>query len=186
MKDKEGKVNAFEKIVGRCLEEYGYWVRHSVKVSISKQEKRDIGSFSMPTPEIDIVALNVKRNELLLLEVKSLLGSYGVHFDAVSGKDKEEGKRYKLFTNAKFIKAVTTQLRKEYLDQGLITQDTKISYGLAAGHIHSADEAKIAEYFAEKGWTLFTPTKIKESVRQLSEKGWEDDLVTMTSKLVLK
>jgi len=140
----------------------------------------------MPTPEIDIVALNVKRNELLLLEVKSLLGSYGVHFDAVSGKDKEEGKKYKLFTNAKFMKAVTTQLRKEYLDQGLITQDTKISYGLAAGHIHSTDEAKIAEYFAEKGWTLFTPTKIKESVRQLSEKGWEDDLVTMTSKLVLK
>lgn len=179
-------MNAFEKIVGRCLEEDGYWVRHSVKVHISKEEKRGIGSYSMPTPEIDIVALNVKRNELLLLEVKSLLDSYGVHFDAVSGKDKEEGKRYKLFTNAKFMKAVTAQLRNEYLDQGLITEDTRMSYGLAAGHIHSADEAKIADYFTEKGWTLFTPAKIKERVRQLSEKGWEDDLVTMTSKLILK
>lgn len=56
-------MNAFESIVGRCLEEEGYWVRHSVKVGITKQEKRAIGSFSMPTPEIDIVALSVGRND---------------------------------------------------------------------------------------------------------------------------
>ena len=179
-------MNAFESIVGRCLEEEGYWVRHSVKVGISKQEKRAIGSFSMPTPEIDIVALSVKKNELLLLEVKSLLGSYGVHFEAISGKDTKDAERYKLFTNSRFRQIVTRQLKKEYLDQGLIGQDTTIRYGLAAGHIHSGDELKIMDYFSKKGWILFTPAQIKEKVRGLSEKGWEDDLVTMTSKLILK
>jgi hypothetical protein len=179
-------MNAFESIVGRCLEEEGYWVRHSVKVSISKQEKRAIGSFSMPTPEIDIVALNVKKNELLLLEVKSLLGSYGVHFEAVTGKDTEDAKRYKLFTNSRFRQILTRQLKKEYIDQGLIKQNTTIRYGLAAGHIHSGDEPKIVQHFSKKGWIIFTPAQIKEKVRRLSEKGWEDDLVTMTAKLTLK
>lgn len=179
-------MNAFESIIGRCLEEEGYWVRHSVKVGISKQEKRAIGSFSMPTPEIDIVALSVKRNELLLLEVKSLLGSYGVHFEAISGKDTKDAERYKLFTNSRFRQIVTRQLKKEYLDQGLIKQDTTIRYGLAAGHISSGEELKIMDYFSRKGWILFTPAQIKEKVRGLSEKGWEDDLVTMTSKLILK
>jgi hypothetical protein len=34
-------MDAFEIIVGQCLEEKGYWVRHSVKVELTKEEKRN-------------------------------------------------------------------------------------------------------------------------------------------------
>ena len=180
-------MNAFEDIVKQCLEEEGYWVRQSVKVNISKEEKREIGTFSMPRPEIDIVALNVKKNELLLVEVKSLLDSYGVYFEAVSDEKDKLAERYRLFTNSKFREVVTKSLREEYLKQGLINESTKINYALAAGNIHSSyDEAKINNYFSERGWKLFSPKRIKEKIKELSQKGWEDNLVTITAKLILR
>jgi len=179
-------MNAFENIVKLYLEEEGYWVRQSVKVNISKEDKEYIGKFSMPTPEVDLVALKVRENELLLVEAKSFLDSPGVRFFGISGQDPKDAKRYKLFTNSKLREVVTRQLRREYLNGGLIKDDTKISYGLAAGHIHAGDEPKIAEYFSKNGWKLFTPKMIKEKVKALSRRGWEDDLVTMTAKLILK
>lgn len=55
-------MNAFEDIVAYYFEEEGYWVRKTVKVNISKEEKKLIGLPSMPRPEIDLVALKVKEN----------------------------------------------------------------------------------------------------------------------------
>ena len=180
-------MNSFEDIVRRYLEEEGYWVRQSVRVkNITKQDKVDIGKYSMPTPEIDLVALNMKKNEMLLIEVKSYLDSYGVWVEAVTGEDVEAGGRYRLFTNSTFRELVTKRLKDEYLDRGLINNNTKVNYALAAGHIHSGNEEPIAEYFLKKGWKLFTPTQIKEYVKRLVSKGWEDDLVTMTAKLILR
>lgn len=158
-------MNAFEEIVSLFLEVKGYWVRQSVKVDISKEDKKYIGKFSMPRPEVDLVALSVRENELLLIDAK-------------------DAKRYKLFTDTKLREIVTRQLQDEYLKRGLIKQDTKINYALAAGHIFRGDEPKIAEYFSAKGWELFTPKQISEEIRQLSQKGWEDNLVTMTAKLI--
>jgi len=180
-------MNAFENIITQYLEEKGYWVRQSVKVDISKEDKRALDLPTMPRPEIDLVALNVKENELLLIEVKSLLDSYGVWFEAVSGEDRKFAGRYRLFTNSKFRDIVTKRLREEYLEQGLINEKTKINYALAAGKIHSSwDESKISDHFSRRGWKLFSPKEIKEKVVELSEKGWEDNLVTMTAKLILK
>jgi len=180
-------MNAFEEIVKQYLEAEGYWVRQSVKVEISKGDKKEIGLPTMPRPEIDLVALNVKRNELLLIEVKSLLDSYGVWYEAVSGEDKPEyTKRFRLFNDNKFREVVTRRLREEYLNQGLINESTKINYALAAGKIHSsAAESKIREYFSKQrgGWKLFSPKDIKDKIRKFSERGWEDNVVTMTAKL---
>jgi len=180
-------MNAFENIITQYLEEKGYWVRQSVKVDIPKEDKRAIGLPTMPRPEIDLVALNVKENELLLIEAKSLLDSYGVYFEAVSDEKDKLAERYRLFTNSKFRDIVTKRLREEYLKQGLINENTGINYALAAGNIHSsADESKIRDYFSRRGWKLFSPKEIKEKIAELSEKGWEDNLVTMTAKLILK
>ena len=180
-------MNAFEEIAKQYLEAEGYWVRQSVKVEISKYDKKAIGLPSMPRPEIDLVALNVKQNELLLLEVKSLLDSYGVWYEAISGEDKEKyTKRFRLFTDSKFREVVTERLREEYLKRGLINEKTKINYALAAGNIHSpADESKIREYFSkpERGWKLFSPKDIKDKIKKFAERGWEDNVVTMTAKL---
>ena len=182
-------MNAFEEIVKQYLEEEGYWVRQSVKVDITKQDKVDIGLPSMPRPEIDLVALNAKNNELLLIEVKSFLDSYGVYSEAITDEKDVFSKRYRLFTDSIFREVVTKRLREEYLKQGLINENTKINYALAAGNIHSpADELKIREYFSkpERGWKLFSPKDIKEKVKELAKKGWEDNLVTITAKLILR
>ena len=180
-------MNAFEDIVKLYLEEEGYWVRQSVKVNISKQDKRDIGTYSMPRPGIDLVALNVKENELLLVEVKSFLDSYGVYSEAITDEKDVFSKRYRLFTDSIFREVVTKRLREEYLKQGLVNENTKINYALAAGNIHSpADELEIREYFSkpERGWKLFSPKDIKDKIRKMSKKGWEDNLVTITAKLI--
>jgi Holliday junction resolvase-like predicted endonuclease len=180
-------MNAFEDIVKLYLEEEGYWVRQSVKVhKITKEDKRKLKKPSLPTPEIDIVAYKAKENKLLLVEVKSLLDSYGVHFEAVSGINQEEGERYKLFTNDLFRQIITDRLKEEYLQLGLINTSTKIRYALAAGKIHSEwDETNILKHFSDpkRKWILFSPKQIKDKIRDLATKGWEDDVVVMTAKL---
>jgi len=179
-------MDAFEDIVRRFLEHKGYWVRRSVKVNISKSDKVEIGTHSMPTPEVDLVALKLQKDELLLIEAKSFLDSYGVYYEAVCNPADEGADRYKLFTNHKFRERVTNQLRKQFIDQGLITTSTKINYALAAGNIHRGDEERIREDFTQKGWIIFTPHEIKDYIKELAQKGWENDLVTMTAKLILK
>ena len=179
-------MNAFETIVKVFLEEKGYWVRQSVKARISKEDKVALDLPSMPTPEVDLVALNLKENELLLVEAKSLLGSYGVYYEAVSDKKDKLAERYRLFTNRKFREVVTKALREDYLERGLINEKTKINYALAAGHIHSGNEPSIAKYFSDNGWKLFSPSEIKETVKRLSKKVWQDDLIAMTAKLIVE
>ena len=182
-------MNAFEDIVRLYLEEKGYWVRQAVKVNISKEAKRKINNPTMPRPEIDIVALNAGQNELLLVEVKSYLDSYGVYFEAVSDRKDPGAERYKLFTNSMFREVVTKKLREEYLGQGLINQNTKINYALAAGKIYPpTDETRIREYFAKQkeDWKLFSPKDIKDVIKKLSEKGWEDNQIIMTAKLIMR
>lgn len=181
-------MNAFEDIVALCLEEKDYWVRQHVKVhAITPEDKRKLKRYSMPTPEIDIVALNVKDNELLLVEVKSLLDSYGVWYEAVAGTDpkKERTRGYRLFWDSEYREVISQRLREEYFKRGLINETTRIMYALAAGKMRSSEEAAIRAYFeaSERNFRLFTPTDIKDMVKNFSSKGWEDNLVVMTAKL---
>jgi len=180
-------MDAFEDIVALFLEEEGYWVRQSVKVvKITKADKRALNNYSMPTPEIDIVALDMKRNELVLVEVKSYLDSQGVDIDSLTGKYKKLAGRYRLFNSRKHREIVTERLQEDYLERGLIKKNTKINYGLAAGKIYTGEESDISDYFNKKGWYLFTPERIKVKIGELSKKRWEDNLITMTTKLVLR
>ena len=183
-------MNAFEDIVKQYLEAEGYWVRHSVKLEISPSDKKAIGLPTMPRPEIDLVALDMKQNELLLVEVKSFLDSYGVYFGhneiGVFPPDSWAAKRYRLFANDTFRKVVSRRLKEEFLKNGLINEKTKINYALAAGKFHtSKDEADTEAFFSKRGWKLFTPKKIKDKIRELAKRGYEDNLATITAKLIL-
>ncbi|RJO60904.1 MAG: hypothetical protein C4542_07865 [Dehalococcoidia bacterium] len=184
-------MNAFEDIVALYLEENGYWVRQHVKVhNITKEDKVILERPSLPTPEIDIVAYEVSSNTLVLVEVKSLLDSYGVHYYAVSGSgnsnsDKADARKYRLFNDDGFRKIITERLREEYLGAGLINAETSISYALVAGNIATTwDEEKLKEYFKLKEWRLILPEDIRKGIRELAKKGWEDSVVVMTAKLV--
>jgi Holliday junction resolvase-like predicted endonuclease len=179
-------MNAFEEIVKQFLEEKGYWVKASVKVDISKQDKVKIGKYSTPRPEIDLVALNARKNELLLVEVKSLFWSYGVWYEAVIGQEKGK-ERYRMFWDTNYRDIVTTKLKEEFLDRGLINEKTRIKFALAAGHIHyPEDEQRIREYFSQQKekWILFSPKDIRDEIKKLSKKGWEDNLLTIATKLI--
>jgi hypothetical protein len=180
-------MNAFEVIVGQYLEAKGYWVRHSVKLEISAEEKREIGTPTTPRPEIDLVALCVEKNELMLIEAKSMLDAQvGLDIQTFTDDKARYKNRYKLFTKLEFREVVTGWFKKEYLVQGLINDDTKIRYGLAVGKIRKRDKKKIEEHFSRNGWVLFMRQDIKNTLSELSEKSWEDDVVTMTAKLLLR
>jgi hypothetical protein len=49
-------MDAFEQVVSEILWLEGNWVRQSVKVELTKEEKRAIGRPSSPRWELDIVA----------------------------------------------------------------------------------------------------------------------------------
>ena len=71
-------MDAFEQLVSEILWMEGLWVRTSVKVLITKDEKRLIGRPSSPRWEIDIVAYSGRDNLLYAVECKSYLDSRGV------------------------------------------------------------------------------------------------------------
>ena len=179
-------MNTFETIIKRHLEAEGYWVRGSVKVRLSGDEKKAIGLPSMPRPEIDLVAFHVRTNKLVLVEVKSLLDSGGVDIDSITGEYKKLAKRYRIFNNPNYRKIVTNALRKQYIELGLIQKNTDITYALAAGKVYSSEEPEIEKYFKQKGWLFISPKMIRESIRKLAEESWEDDPVALTAKLILR
>ncbi|HOS46726.1 MAG TPA: hypothetical protein PLQ69_09640, partial [Paludibacter sp.] len=90
-------MDSFESIVRTIFENKGYWVKTSFKVNLTKEEKRIIGRPSSPRWELDIVAFKGGDKEILVIECKSYLDSFGVKADGLrDGKDKE---RYKLFND---------------------------------------------------------------------------------------
>ena len=93
-------MNAFEELVAGLLRREGIWTHAGYRVNLSKGEKAEIGTPSMPRPEIDILGFRPTSNELLWIECKSYLDSPGVsHTDLVAGG--KHASRYKVFTNPK-------------------------------------------------------------------------------------
>ena len=80
-------MDAFEQVVASILQRKGYWTQTSVKVELTKEEKRAIGRPSSPRWELDVVGYRGSSNELLVVECKSYLDSYGVRASAFDGTD---------------------------------------------------------------------------------------------------
>ncbi|MBF0216109.1 MAG: hypothetical protein HQL30_03830 [Candidatus Omnitrophica bacterium] len=176
-------MDIFETIAAKYLENNGYWVRRSLKLDISKEEKKALGTQTMPRPEIDLVAYKPCRNELVLFEVKSFLYGPGVTIDPILGKGRYS-KRYRLFNNNKFQKCVSKQLVFKLMEEGLISGKVKVRYGLICGNVYKRDSERIEKLFCKKGWVLIKPEDIRQWVRDYSEKGWDDDPVVLTAKLL--
>lgn len=179
-------MDAFESIIGQLLEEEKYWVRHSVKIALTVEEKRNIGKPSTPRPEIDIIALDIKENKIYLLEVKSFLDSPGVYYEAVTVEQEQQEGRYKLLTYENYRNVLWNRLKNDWLDSGHINSETSVSYGLIAGKIHKNREEELEKYFEDKQWLFWGPTKIKSKIKQLSSKGYENNAVTIAAKLLTR
>src|SRR4051812_12535218 len=92
-----GAMDSFEQVVGEILWREGYWVRTSVKVELSKEEKRAIDTPSSPRWELDVVAYRARDNHLKVVECKSYLDSPGVKFRGFDANNEREANRFKLF-----------------------------------------------------------------------------------------
>jgi hypothetical protein len=143
-------MDAFEQVVATVLDRDGYWVRTSVKVALTAEEKREIGRPSAPRWELDVVAYSGLTNELLVVECKSYLDSYGVRTTSFDGSKADEETRYKLFSDEVLRRVVLSRLEKQLVAQRFCPEGTRATLCLAAGNIHG-DAAPLRAQLDRKG-----------------------------------
>jgi hypothetical protein len=178
-------MDAFEQLVAEILWMDGYWVRTSVKVDLTKEEKRKIGRPSSPRWELDIVAYNGRDNLLRVVECKSYLDSLGVQakgFDAES----DNASRYKLFNDASLRKVVFQRLKLQFCEAGFCPPNPSIKLCLACGKIDERSRAAIGRTFNEKGWDLWDENWLRERLRRMAARGYENQVSAVVSKLLLR
>jgi hypothetical protein len=177
-------VDAFEQVVAELFWAQGYWVRTSVKVNLTKEEKAEADRPTMPRPEIDVVAYHGGRNHMLALECKSYLDSRGVTFREVCG---EVGTTtYKLFRRESLRTVVLRRLAEQSIAQGLCRPGVTVQLGMIAGKVASTDEPKLRVLFDRQGWFFEGPAWLKEQIKQLSGGSYENQVAAVVSKLLLR
>lgn len=174
----------FEAIIRTLLEDEGYWVRQSFKFELTKAERAGIGRPSMPRVEIDLLALHRSRDVLLVLEAKSFLDSPGVKLSELKDLNDEPTGRYKIFTSERYRTAVLEGLRRDLILQGMITEATTIRLGLVAGKVYQDACSAIMEHMERNGWVFWSPRDVRDRVRRLAERGYENDPAIITAKIL--
>src|SRR5271157_4960896 len=166
-------MDAFEQLVSEILWIEGYWVRTSVKVELTKEEKRQIGRPSSPRWELDIVGYSGRENTLRVVECKSYLDSRGVALRAFDGSDSKFAERFKLFSDDNLRTVVFGRLRKQLAECGACAPDATVKLRLACGRIATtADREGLHKHFAEKGWELWDEKWLKDKLQLMSERGY--------------
>lgn len=179
-------MDAFEDLTSQLLIESGLWVLQSVKVELTQEEKKKINKPTTPRPEIDIVAYDRSEDTLYLIEVKSYIDSNGVKIEDLTVEYEIQEGRYKLLTCQNYRNVIKKRLRNQMIKRKYITQETKLNFGLIAGNIHKNNYKEIKKLYNSKNWFFWGPEEIKDKIRELSKKGYEDNAVIMTAKLLLK
>jgi hypothetical protein len=180
-------MDAFEQVVSEILWMEGYWVRTSVKVALTKGEKKAIGRPSSPRWELDIVAYSGRYNLLRVVECKSYLDSRGVALRAFDGSDEGFAKRFKLFGDKRLRNVVFERLRKQFAESGACRPKPVVKLCLACGRIASvADREKLHKHFAKKGWELWDEKWLQEKLGVMSKRGYENQVSAIVAKLLLR
>lgn len=177
-------MHAFEDLVARLLRREGFWTRHSVKVTLSAEDKQRLGKPSLPRPELDLLAYQPKDNVLALVECKSYLDSSGVSITSFDGKNRKSGERYRLFTDEGFREIVTKRVVEQLASTGAVSCEPDVRYWLIAGHIAAKSVGPLHDWFdGKRDWELRGRTWIAESLQAMRQDAYEDDIVTMAMKL---
>jgi hypothetical protein len=180
-------MDAFEQLVSEILWMEGYWVRTSVKVELTKDEKRQIGRPSSPRWELDIVAYSGRDNLLNIVECKSYLDSRGVALRALDGSDEKSAERFKLFADDQLRNVVFERLRLQFAESGACRPNAEIKFCLACGRIASdTDRAGLHKHFEEKGWELWDEPWLRERLQRMSDRGYENQVSAVVAKLLLR
>ncbi|WP_295856936.1 hypothetical protein [uncultured Xylophilus sp.] len=176
----------FESLVCTLLETDGYWIRRSFKVSLTKEEKREIGKPSIPRPEIDILAFRFEKNEVVAMEVKSFLDSGGLALKQLQAEHETPEGRYKLFTSKRYRTIVLERLHQDLIACGMANEQTKVVLGLAVGKVHQNRSEPIQQFMQEKGLLFWSPEDIKKRVTALADRAYENDPAILVAKVLLR
>jgi hypothetical protein len=180
-------MDSFESLVAGILEREGYWVRTRFKVELTKEEKRMIGRPSAPRWELDLIAYKAGTNELLVIECKSYLDSYGVRISGFDGSHPDQENYYKLFNDDKLREIVLQRLVAQLVGSGASLPNPNVRLCLAAGKIRSEkDREELRMHFDTHNWTLFDEDWLFEKLTAMSASGYEDDVATLVAKLVFR
>jgi hypothetical protein len=178
-------MDAFEQLAADIFWNEGYWVRTSVKVELTREEKVKIGKHSSPRWEIDLIAYRATSNELLALECKSYLDSGGVHAAHFLPGSKY-AHRYKLFHDPILRETVLERLRLQCAERGLCPADVKVRLGLIHGHVTSHNAPLLAEIFRNEGWLHFGPAWLRAHLGRMSDGGYENSTAAIVAKILLR
>jgi hypothetical protein len=178
-------MDAFEQVVQQILDHEGYWTRTSFKVELTKAEKRQIGRPSSPRWELDVVGYNAERNEILVVECKSYLNSPGVHINDLTPGGTSSN-RYKLFNDATLRRVVLNRLAKQLTAMGLCAPKPTVKLALAAGNVVAKGASDIPALFEKKGFIWYGPDWIKERLLKISQTGYDNEVASVVSKLLLR
>jgi hypothetical protein len=177
-------MDAFESLISMLLRHEGYWTTPSVKVELTKEEKRLIDRPSAPRWELDLIAFKGQTNEVLAVECKSFLDSTGVVF---RNGQFENPDRYKLFTDSALRKVVLERLSSQLESRGSCAPSPKITLALAIGKLaQKSDAAGLRSHFESQGWKLFDPDWVRQRLLTASQSGYENDVAFVVSKLLLR
>ena len=182
-------MDVFEKLVGKTLSRRGYWTMQGYTLeNLSAADKKALYNPTMPRVEFDLIAYKPGTNELLALEVKSYLDSFGVHQrDLLVEHPTCKGVRFKEFTVKAYRDLVIRRLHEQLIEQGFVAIDSEMPrLGLAVGKWASGSEAPIRNRFEEMGWELIGPEDICHSLEAMANEGYSNDEAVMVAKMLLR
>jgi hypothetical protein len=177
-------LDAFENVVAQLLRAKGLWVQTSVKINLTKADKRAVKNPSMPRPEIDVVGYCGRTNTVFALECKSFLDSYGVNFGELCGEKPDD--TYKLFRRDGLREMVLTRLAEQLTRQGMCRPEPKVILGLVAGKVRKNEGNAIKQFFRQRGWVFRGPAWVRREIERLSDVGYENEVMTVVTKLLLR
>ena len=178
-------MDAFEQLAADIFWNEGYWVRTSVKVELTREEKIRIGKHSTPRWEIDLIAYRATTNELLALECKSYLDSGGVHA-AHFEPGAKYAHRYKLFHDALLCDTVLERLRLQCVERGLCPADVTARLGLIYGHATDGNAALLKSKFEAERWELFDAEWLLGNLKKMAVGSYENSTAAVVAKLLLR
>lgn len=179
-------MDSFEQVVSEILWMQGYWVRTSVKVKLTPEEKKKIGRHSSPRWELDIVAYKAAQNIVRVVECKSYIDSTGVRASGFEGGREDHQSRYKLFNDATLREVVLNRLRTQLAECGACRPNAKVILCLAAGKLRQPDRAWLHEHFKANGWDLWDEPWLRQQLKLMSEQGYENQISAVVAKLLLR
>lgn len=178
-------MDAFENVVAAILQREGYWTLSSVKVDLTRAEKRKIGRHSSPRWELDVVAYRGRDNELRIVECKSFLDSPGVDARAFVAHSSKATSRYKMFREKTLRQVVVARLRKQLFASGFCGRNPKVKLCLAAGKIRG-DASKLHAHFKRNRWLLLGPDYIRDELRKMRDCGYENSVAAVVTKILTR